>query len=167
MNTTNNFESLRVLAGNEIEKVAICELLLQAGLEQGLELTFKPPCLIATSNDGAVYTDFPITDEDQANITVVELRELVNCGKLAKLNLTTRQQQVLQCVKDASLDGVRPYTWHIVKRMLDKGHEITEKQCSYDLGVIIRTKGTGVYSMKCDNHPKLWIYEAPKVEVES
>lgn len=86
MTTTNNFESLRILAGNEIEKVAICELLLQAGLEQGLELTFTPPCLIATSKDGAVYTDFPITDEDQANITVVELRELVNCGKLAKLN---------------------------------------------------------------------------------
>lgn len=165
--TTNNFKLLQILAGNEIEKSIICELLQQAGLYLGVEMTFTPPCLIATSKDGAVYTDFPITDEDQANITVVELRELVNCGKLAKLNLTNRQQQVLQCVMDASLEGARPYTWHIVKRMSAKGHEITEKQCSYDLGVIIRTKGTGVYSMKCDNRPKLWIYEAPKAEVKS
>ncbi|WP_228301650.1 hypothetical protein [Acinetobacter junii] len=167
MTTTNNFKLLQVLAGNEIEKAAICELLQQAGLYLGVEMTFTPPCLIATSKDGAVYTDFPITGEDQANITIIELRELVNSGKLSKLNLTTRQQQVLQCVMDASLDGIHPYTWHIVKRMSAKGYEITEKQCSYDLGVIIRTKGTGVYSMKCDNRPKLWIYEAPKVEVKS
>lgn len=167
MTTTNNFKLLQVLAGNEIEKAAICELLQQAGLYLGVEMTFTPPCLIATSKDGAVYTDFPITGEDQANITIIELRELVNSGKLSTLNLTTRQQHVLQCVMDASLDGIRPYTWHIVKRMSAKGYEITEKQCSYDLGVIIRTKGTGVYSMKCDNRPKLWIYEAPKVEVKS
>ncbi len=42
-------------------------------------------------------------------------------------------------------------------------HDITEKQCAYDLGVIIRTKGTGVYSMKFDSDPKLWIYEELKV----
>ena len=166
MTTTNNFKLLKVLANNDLEKAAICELLQQAGLHL-VEITFTPPCLIATSKDGAVYTDFPVTDEDQANITIIELRELVNGGKLAKLNLTKRQQQVLQCVIDASLEGARPYTWHIVKRMAKKGHEITEKQCSYDLGVIIRTKGTGVYSMKCDNRPKLWIYEAPKTEVNS
>ncbi|QNH50378.1 hypothetical protein HWI77_11695 [Acinetobacter venetianus] len=84
MATTNNFESLQVLAGNEIEKATICELLQQAGLYLGIEMTFTPPCLIATSKDGAFYTDFPITDEDQANITVVELRELVASTKAVK-----------------------------------------------------------------------------------
>lgn len=167
MTSTNNFKLLQVLASTDLEKATICELLQQAGLYLGVEMTFSPPCLIATSKDGAFYTDFPITGEDQANITFNELRDLVSSGKLAKLNLTKRQQQVLQCVIDASLEGARPYTWHIVKRMSAKGHEITEKQCSYDLSVIIRTKGTGVYSMKCDNRPKLWIYEAPKTEVSS
>lgn len=47
--------------------------------------------------------------------------------------------------------------------MKSKGYEITEKQCAYDLGVIIRTKGTCVYSVKFDGDPKLWIYEEPKV----
>ena len=47
--------------------------------------------------------------------------------------------------------------------MNSKGYDITEKQCAYDLGVIIRTKGTGVYSVKFDSDPKLWIYEEPKV----
>jgi hypothetical protein len=52
--------------------------------------------------------------------------------------------------------------------MKAKGHEITEKQCAYDLAVIIRTKDTHVHSMKFDNNPKLWIYEAPKkTEVNS
>ncbi|MGM1003021.1 hypothetical protein GPS50_04150 [Acinetobacter haemolyticus] len=82
--TTNNFKLLQILAGNEIEKSIICELLQQAGLYLGVEMTFTPPCLIATSKDGAVYTDFPITDEDQANITVVELRELVASTKAVK-----------------------------------------------------------------------------------
>jgi len=167
MTTTNNFKLLQVIASDDLEKAAICELLQQAGLHLGVEMTFTPPCLIATSKDGAVYTDFPVTGEDEANITIQDLRDLVNSGKFAKLNLTKRQQQVLQCVIDSSNEGGRPYTWHIVKRMAKKGHEITEKQCSYDLSVIIRTKGTGVYSMKCDNRPKLWIYEAPKIGVNS
>ena len=75
--STNKFESLRLVAGNNLEKATICELLQQAGLEPSLELTFTPPCLIATSKDGSVYTDFPITGEDEANTSVLQLRELV------------------------------------------------------------------------------------------
>lgn len=167
MTSNSNFKLLKVLAANDVEKLSICELFQQGGLKQGVEMTFTSPCLIATSKDGAAYTDFPITGEDEANITISELRDLVNGMKLTKLNLTNRQLKVLLCVIDASREGVRPYTWQLVKRMAAKGHEITEKQCSYDLSVIIRTKGTGVYSMKCDNRPKLWIYEAPKTEVNS
>lgn len=80
------------------------------------------------------------------------------------LNLSVRQKLVLQCVIDAAKENKQPFTTGIVMRMQKKGHQITEKQCAYDLGVIIRTKGTGVYSMKFDNNPKLWIYEAPKNE---
>lgn len=80
------------------------------------------------------------------------------------LNLSFRQKLVLQCVIDAAKENKQPYTNGVVMRMQKKGHQITEKQCAYDLGVIIRTKGTGVYSMKFDNNPKLWIYEAPKNE---
>ncbi|WP_234623677.1 hypothetical protein [Acinetobacter guillouiae] len=80
------------------------------------------------------------------------------------LNLSVRQKLVLQCVIDAAKENKQPFTTGIVLRMQKKGHQITEKQCAYDLGVIIRTKGTGVYSMKFDNNPKLWIYEAPKNE---
>lgn len=79
------------------------------------------------------------------------------------LNLSVRQKLVLQCVIDAANENKRPYTCGVVGRMKSKGYEITEKQCAYDLGVIIRTKGTGVYSVKFDSDPKLWIYEEPKV----
>lgn len=82
-------------------------------------------------------------------------------------DLSPRQQQVLQCVIDAAKEGKRPYTKGVVHRMLDKGHEITERQCAYDLGVIINTEGTGVYSMKCDNNPKLWIYQESMAEAKS
>ena len=64
---------------------------------------------------------------------------------------------------DAANENKRPYTGGVVRRMNSKGYDITEKQCAYDLGVIIRTKGTGVYSVKFDSDPKLWIYEEPKV----
>lgn len=80
------------------------------------------------------------------------------------LNLSDRQKQVLQCVIEASKESKKTYTSNIVRRMAAKGHEITEKQCAYDLGVIIRTKGTGVFSVKFDSNPKVWIYEEPKVE---
>ena len=43
------------------------------------------------------------------------------------LNLSERQQQVLQCVKDAKAENKRPYTAGVVNRMQKKGHEITEK----------------------------------------
>lgn len=75
------------------------------------------------------------------------------------IKLTERQQQVLQCVIDAKNEKKRPYTKGVVNRMLKKGHEITEKQCAYDLGVISNTKGTGVISMRIGNKPKLWIYD--------
>jgi hypothetical protein len=74
------------------------------------------------------------------------------------LNLSERQQQVLQCVKDAKAENKRPYTAGVVNRMQKKGHEITEKQCAYDLGVIIRTKGTGVMSFKPTGMRTMWIY---------
>jgi len=74
-------------------------------------------------------------------------------------NLTDRQNQVLQCVKDAKAQGKRPYTKGVVNRMKAKGHDITERQCSYDLSVIIRTKGTGVISMRLGSKPTLWIYD--------
>ncbi|KXZ68805.1 hypothetical protein [Acinetobacter venetianus] len=82
--STNKFESLRLVAGNDLEKATICELLRQAGLERGLELSFTPPCLIATSKDGSVYTDFLITGEDEANTSVLQLRELVVSTKAVK-----------------------------------------------------------------------------------
>lgn len=83
---------------------------------------------------------------------------------IQSLNLSIRQKLVLQCVIDAAIENKQPFTTGVVMRMQKKGHQISEKQCAYDLGVIIRTKGTGVYSMKFDNNPKLWIYEAPKDE---
>ncbi|WP_336022271.1 hypothetical protein [Acinetobacter lwoffii] len=76
-----------------------------------------------------------------------------------KLDLTDRQYQVLQCVKDAKAQGKRPYTKGVVNRMRAKGYDITERQCSYDLSVIIRTKGTGVISMRLGSKPTLWIYD--------
>ncbi|AWL27107.1 hypothetical protein DJ533_00030 (plasmid) [Acinetobacter defluvii] len=75
------------------------------------------------------------------------------------VQLSERQQQVLQCVIDAKNEKKRPYTKGVVNRMLKKGHEITEKQCAYDLGVISNTKGTGVISMRIGSNPKLWIYD--------
>ena len=78
-------------------------------------------------------------------------------------SLSERQINVLQCVKDAKAQGKRPYTKGVVSRMLAKGHEITEKQCAYDLGVIIRIKGTGVFSVRYGSGRTLWIYEEPKV----
>ncbi|MFW1643087.1 hypothetical protein [Acinetobacter guillouiae] len=87
---------------------------------------------------------------------------------MENLKLSDRQKLVLQCVIDAENENKQPFTGGVVRRMKAKGHEITEKQCAYDLGVIIRTKDTHVYSMKFDNNPKLWIYEAPKsIEVNS
>ncbi|MFX7151969.1 hypothetical protein ABTI32_17925, partial [Acinetobacter baumannii] len=64
------------------------------------------------------------------------------------LNLSERQQAVLQTVIEINKEGKQPYTWQVVRRMEAKGHQITEKQCAYDLSVIIRTKGTGVFSAK-------------------
>lgn len=81
---------------------------------------------------------------------------------IQSLNLSDRQKHVLQCVIDAANEKKQPYTSGIVRRMLAKGYEITEKQCAYDLGVIIKAKGTYCYSVKFDSNPKLWIYEAPK-----
>ncbi|AYA66878.1 hypothetical protein CDG62_00150 (plasmid) [Acinetobacter sp. WCHA55] len=74
------------------------------------------------------------------------------------LKLSERQQQVLQCVKDAKAEKRRPNTASLTVRMKRKGHAITEKQCAYDLGVIIRTKGTGVMSFKPTGMRTMWIY---------
>lgn len=79
--------------------------------------------------------------------------------------LSERQQLVLKCVITLNKEGLKPYAWHVFRRMNKEGHEITEKQCGYDLSVIIRTKGTGVYSMKLDNNPKIWIYQESMAEV--
>lgn len=81
------------------------------------------------------------------------------------MSLSERQKQVLQCVIDAKNEKKRPFTRGIVKRMIDKGHQITEKQCAYDLGVIIRTKDSGVISAKFGSNPTCWIYE-PKTTSE-
>lgn len=60
------------------------------------------------------------------------------------LNLSERQQQVLQCVKDAKAENKRPYTAGVVNRMQKKGHEITEKQVSdYEL-VLPETRSASV-----------------------
>lgn len=80
------------------------------------------------------------------------------------LHLSERQQKVLQCVKDAKAQGKRPYTKGVVSRMLAKGYEITERQCAYDLGVIINTEGTGVFSVRYGSGRTLWIYEAPEAK---
>ncbi len=74
-------------------------------------------------------------------------------------NLTERQNNVLQCVKDAKAQGKRPYTKGVVARMKAKGYDITDRQCAHDLGVIIRTKGTGVICMRLGSRPALWIYD--------
>ena len=81
---------------------------------------------------------------------------------MENLNLSDRQKLVLQCVIDASTERKRPFTKGIVLRMKNKGHFISEKQCAYDLGVIIRTKGTNVISLKMGGYPAIWIYELPK-----
>ena len=81
---------------------------------------------------------------------------------MENLNLSDRQKLVLQCVIDAANEKKQPFTRGVVHRMKIKGHEITERQCAYDLGVIIRTNGTGVFSLSFDNGPKVWIYELPK-----
>jgi len=78
------------------------------------------------------------------------------------LNLSDRQQLVLQAVIEINKEGNQPYTWQVARRLESKGHKITEKQCGYDLSVIIRTKGTDVFSAKFDSNPKVWIYEEPK-----
>lgn len=77
------------------------------------------------------------------------------------LNLSERQLQVLQCVKDAKAEGKRPYTRGVVNRMKTKGFEISDRQAAYDLGVIINTDGTGVYSVRYGSGKTLWIYEEP------
>jgi hypothetical protein len=78
--------------------------------------------------------------------------------------LTDRQKNVRECVIELNGRGVQPYTCQVAKLMNKKGHTITERQCAYDLGIIIRTKGGGCYSVKCDNNPKIWIYEAQMAE---
>jgi len=78
------------------------------------------------------------------------------------LNLSERQQAVLETVIEINKEGHQPYTCQVARRLGTKGHQITEKQCAYDLGVIIRTKGTGVFSAKLDSNPKIWIYQEPK-----
>ncbi|MFP6818680.1 hypothetical protein [Acinetobacter sp.] len=83
--------------------------------------------------------------------------------EIQSLNLSDRQKLVLQCVIDAAIENKQPFTGGVVRRMKAKGHEITEKQCAYDLGVIIRTKGTGVFSVRYGSGRTLWIYEDPKV----
>lgn len=80
-------------------------------------------------------------------------------GNDNSLNLSERQMKVLQCVKDAKAQGKKPYTTGVVSRMLAKGHEITDRQCTYDLGVIINTKGTCVFSVRYGSDRTLWIYE--------
>lgn len=79
-------------------------------------------------------------------------------------SLSERQKNVLQCVKDAKAEGRRPYTKGIVTRMKAKGFDITDRQAAYDLGVIINTDGTGVFSVRYGSGRTLWIYEEPKVE---
>lgn len=86
---------------------------------------------------------------------------------IEKLDLSERQKRVLQCVIDAKNQGKRPYTRGVTKRMLDKGFEITERQCAYDLGVIVNTTGTGVFSMCLGSRPTCWIYEERKDDTAS
>ncbi|MGR2670774.1 hypothetical protein [Acinetobacter soli] len=78
--------------------------------------------------------------------------------------LTERQKIILECVIAMNKEGFKPSTWQIFRRITNQGHEITEKQIAYDLGVIIRTKGTGVYSMKLGSNPKNWIYQESMAE---
>lgn len=78
--------------------------------------------------------------------------------------LTDRQKIILECVIAMNKEGLKPSTWQVFRRLSNQNHEITEKQIAYDLGVIIRTKGTGVYSIKFDNNPKLWIYQESMAE---
>lgn len=73
--------------------------------------------------------------------------------------LTARQQQVLQCVKDAKSEGKRPYTRGVWSRMKAKGFDVTERQCSYDLSVIVRAPGTNVVSVRYNSGRTIWIYE--------
>lgn len=75
------------------------------------------------------------------------------------MGLTTRQELVLQCVIDAKNEGRRPYTAGILSRMKAKGHDITLRQCSYDLGRIVSTPGTGVISIRYGSGRTLWVFE--------
>lgn len=84
--------------------------------------------------------------------------------KIEDLKLSVRQKLVLQCVVDAAKEGKQPYTSGVVNRMLAKGYEITERQCAYDLGVIINTHGTHTFSVRYGSGRSLWIYEAPEVQ---
>lgn len=75
------------------------------------------------------------------------------------LSLSPRQKNVLACVIAFNAEGVRPYTYDVAARMNKEGHTITERQCAYDLGIIIHTKGSGCYSAKFGNDPKIWLYQ--------
>lgn len=75
------------------------------------------------------------------------------------LSLTERQKNVLACVIELNARGVHPYTYQVAARMNKEGHAITERQCAYDLGIIIHTKGSGCYSAKFGNDPKIWLYQ--------
>lgn len=82
-------------------------------------------------------------------------------------NLSERQKIILECVIIMNKEGFKPSSWQVFRRLSNQNQQITEKQIAYDLGVIIRTKGTGVYSMKFDNNPKLWIYKEAMAEDKS
>lgn len=75
------------------------------------------------------------------------------------LSLTERQKNVLACVIELNARGVHPYTCQVAQLMNKKNHSITERQCAYDLGIIIHTKGSGCYSAKFGNDPKIWLYQ--------
>ena len=74
-------------------------------------------------------------------------------------SLSDRQKNVLACVIELNGRDVHPYTCQVAQLMNKKGNSITERQCAYDLGIIIRTKGSGCYSAKCDNNPKIWLFD--------
>lgn len=72
-----DFMWLKILAGNDLEKAAIVELLKQVGCNALVETSLETPCLIVTDAHGKTYEEYASTSENSANTTILELRDLV------------------------------------------------------------------------------------------
>jgi len=72
-----DFMWLKILAGNELEKATIIELLQQVDCLPVAEMNLDTPCLIVTDKYGTHFEEYSVTHETTANTSVLQLRELV------------------------------------------------------------------------------------------